>query len=57
MVSFDAKGTLRSFTTQCGRTGVPEHFTAILVEHHSAGVSDTQKWGIVDGVGLPVGNT
>ena len=69
MVSLDADRTLRSFTTQCERTGVPEHFTATLVGHHparfankvtyglySASISDAQRQGIVGRVGLPVGN-
>jgi integrase len=55
--------TRRWFITQCERTGVPEHFTASLVGHHSArsankltyglysaGISDAQKREIVDGV-------
>ena len=49
------------------RTGVPEHFTATLVGHHSArsqnkltyglyfaGISDAQKREIMDGIKLPV---
>ena len=53
--------------TQCERTGVPEHYTATLVGHHSArssnkltyalysgGISDAQKLEIVDGIRLPV---
>jgi integrase len=60
--------TRKWFITQCERTGVPEHFTATLVGHHSArsankltyglysaGISDAQKRGIVEGVRLPVG--
>jgi integrase len=60
--------TRKWFITQCERTGVPEHFTASLVGHHSArsankltyglysaGISDAQKREIVDGVRLPVG--
>jgi len=60
--------TRKWFITQCERTGVPEHFTATLVGHHSArsgnkltyglysaGISDTQKREIVEGVRLPVG--
>ncbi|SFO41404.1 Phage integrase family protein [Roseovarius lutimaris] len=59
--------TRKWFITQCERTGVPEHFTASLVGHqsarsenrltygiYSAGISDTQKREIVDGVRLPV---
>ncbi|WP_354689787.1 DUF6538 domain-containing protein [Lentibacter algarum] len=58
--------TRKWFITQCERTGVPEHFTASLVGHHSArsankltyglysaGISDAQKREIVDGVRLP----
>lgn len=58
--------TRKWFITQCERTGVPEHFTASLVGHHSArstnkltyglysaGISDEQKRRIVDGVRLP----
>jgi hypothetical protein len=58
--------TRKWFITQCERTGVPEHFTASLVGHHSArsankltyglysaGISDAQKQEIVDGVRLP----
>ena len=58
--------TRKWFITQCERTGVPEHYTATLVGHHSArsankltyalysgGISDTQKRGIVDGIRLP----
>ena len=58
--------TRKWFITQCERTGVPEHFTASLVGHHSArsankltyglysaGISDDQKREIVDGVRLP----
>ena len=54
------------FITQCERTGVPEHYTASLVGHHtarsankltyalySAGISDAQKRGIIDGIRLP----
>jgi integrase len=60
--------TRKWFITQCERTGVPEHFTASLVGHHSArsankltyglysaGISDEQKREIVEGVRLPVG--
>ena len=60
--------TRKWFITQCERTGVPEHFTATLVGHHSArsankltyglysaGISDAQKREIVDGVSLPGG--
>jgi hypothetical protein len=56
----------RWFITQCERTGVPEHFTATLVGHHSArsankltyglysaGISDAQKREIVEGVRVP----
>ena len=59
--------TRKWFITQCERTGVPEHYTATLVGHHSArsankltyglysaGISDAQKREIVDGVRLPV---
>ena len=58
--------TRKWFITQCERTGVPEHYTATLVGHHSArssnkltyalysgGISDTQKREIVDGIQLP----
>ena len=58
--------TRKWFITQCERTGVPEHFTATLVGHHSArsankltyglysaGISDEQKWEIVEGVRVP----
>ena len=58
--------TRKWFITQCERTGVPEHFTASLVGHHSArsankltyglysaGISDAQKREIVEGVRLP----
>jgi integrase len=58
--------TRKWFITQCERTGVPEHYTATLVGHHSArssnkltyalysgGISDTQKREIVDGIRLP----
>jgi integrase len=58
--------TRKWFITQCERAGVPEHFTASLVGHHSArsankltyglysaGISDAQKREIVDGVRLP----
>ena len=54
------------FITQCERTGVPEHFTATLVGHHSArsankltyglysaGISDAQKREILEGVRIP----
>ena len=54
------------FITQCERTGVPEHFTATLVGHHSArsankltyglysaGISDAQKREIVEGMRVP----
>ena len=54
------------FITQCERTGVPEHFTASLVGHHSARsankltyglysaeISDAQKREIVEGVRVP----
>jgi len=60
--------TRKWFITQCERTGTPEHFTASLVGHHSArsankltyglysaGISDAQKWEIVEGIRLPVG--
>ena len=59
--------TRKWFITQCERTGVPEHYTATLVGHHSArsankltyglysaGISDAQKREIVDGIRLPV---
>ena len=59
--------TRKWFITQCERTGVPEHFTATLVGHHSArsqnkltyglysaGISDAQKREIVDGVKEPL---
>jgi len=55
--------TRKWFITQCERTGVPEHFTATLVGHHSArsankltyglysaGISDAQKREIMEGV-------
>ncbi|PZX20834.1 phage integrase family protein [Planktotalea frisia] len=58
--------TRKWFTTQCERTGVPEHFTASLVGHHSArsankltyglysaGISDAQKREIIEGIRLP----
>jgi integrase len=58
--------TRKWFITQCERTGVPEHYTASLVGHHtarssnkltyalySAGISDAQKRGIIDGIRLP----
>ncbi|MDA0319040.1 MAG: tyrosine-type recombinase/integrase [Proteobacteria bacterium] len=58
--------TRKWFITQCERTGVPEHYTASLVGHHSArssnkmtyvlysaGISDVQKREIVDGIRLP----
>ena len=57
--------TRKWFITQCERTGVPEHYTATLVGHHSArsankltyalysgGISDAQKREIVDGIRL-----
>jgi len=58
--------TRKWFITQCERTGVPEHYTATLVGHHSArsankltyalysgGIRDAQKREIVDGISLP----
>jgi integrase len=58
--------TRKWFITQCERTGVPEHFTASLVGHqsarsankltyglYSAGISDTQKREIVEGIKVP----
>jgi integrase len=58
--------TRKWYITQCERTGVPEHYTATLVGHHSArsankltyalysgGISDAQKRAIVDGIRLP----
>ena len=58
--------TRKWFITQCERTGIPEHYTATLVGHHSArsankltyalysgGISDAQKRKIVDGIRLP----
>jgi len=58
--------TRKWFITQCERTGVPEHYTATLVGHHtarsankltyalySAGISDAQKRNIIDGIRLP----
>ena len=58
--------TRKWFITQCERTGVPEHFTASLVEHqsarsankltyglYSAGISDAQKRDIVEGDRVP----
>ena len=60
------QSTRKWFITQCERTGVPEHYTATLVGHHSArsankltyalysgGISDAQKREIVDGIRLP----
>jgi hypothetical protein len=59
-------GTRKWFITQCERTGVPEHFTASLVGHHSArsqnkltyglysaGITDAQKREIINQVRLP----
>jgi integrase len=61
--------TRKWFITQCERTGVPEHYTATLVGHHSArsankltyglysaGISDAQKREIIDQVRLPEGS-
>jgi integrase len=58
--------TRKWFITQCEHTGVPEHYTASLVGHHtarsankltyalySAGISDAQKRDIIDGIRLP----
>ena len=58
--------TRKWFITQCERTGVPEHYTATLVGHHtarsankltyalySAGISDAQKRDIINGIRLP----
>ncbi|MCR9109687.1 MAG: integrase [Rhodobacteraceae bacterium] len=58
--------TRKWFITQCERTGVPEHYTASLVGHHSArsqnrltyglysaGISDAQKREIIDVIRLP----
>ena len=58
--------TRKWFITQCERTGVPEHYTATLVGHHTArsankltyalysgGISDAQKREIVNGIRLP----
>ena len=58
--------TRKWFITECERTGVPEHFTATLVGHHSArsankltyglysaGISDPQKRDIIKQVRLP----
>jgi integrase len=58
--------TRKWFITQRERTGVPVHFAATLVGHHSArsankqtyalyseGISDAQKRQIVDGIRLP----
>jgi integrase len=58
--------TRKWFITQCERTGVPEHFTATLVGHHSArsankltyglysaGISDAQKREILASIRLP----
>ena len=58
--------TRKWFITQCERAGVPEHFTASLVGHHSArsqnkltyglysaGITDAQKREIVDGMRVP----
>ncbi|MDA0317861.1 MAG: tyrosine-type recombinase/integrase [Proteobacteria bacterium] len=60
--------TRKWFITQCERTGVPEHYTASLVGHHtarsankltyalySAGISDAQKRSIIDGIRVPEG--
>jgi len=60
--------TRKWFITECERTGVPEHYTATLVGHHSArsankltyglysaGISDAQKREIVEGVRAPEG--
>ncbi|WP_223296108.1 hypothetical protein [Thalassobium sp. R2A62] len=57
--------TRKWFITQCERTGVPEHYTATPVGHHSArsanqltyglysaGISDEQKREIVEGIRL-----
>ena len=62
--------TRKWFITQCEQTGVPEHFTASLVGHHSArsankltyglysaGISDAQKRKIIDQLRLPEGAT
>jgi len=62
--------TRKWFITQCERTGVPEHYTATLVGHHTArsankltyalysgGISDAQKREIVDGIRLPVSSS
>ena len=62
--------TCKWLITQCEHTGVPEHYTATLVGHHSdrsankltyglysARISDEQKRGIVEGVRLPEGVT
>jgi integrase len=62
--------TRKWFITQCERTGVPEHYTATLVGHHtarsankltyalySAGISDAQKRDIIDGIRLPVSDS
>ena len=62
--------TRKWFITQCERTGVPEHYTATLVGHHSArsankltyalysgGISDAQKREIMDGIRLPVSSS
>ena len=58
--------TRKWFITQCERTGVPEHYTATLVGHHTArssnkltyalysgGISDAQKREILDSIRLP----
>ena len=58
--------TRKWFITLCERTGVPEHYTATLVGHHTArstnkltyalysgGISDAQKREIVDDISLP----
>ena len=60
--------TRKWFITQCEWAGVPEHYTATLVGHHSArssnkltyalysgGISNAQKREIVDGIILPHG--
>ena len=38
--------TRKWFITQCERTGVPEHFTATLVGHHSARSANKLTYGL-----------
>ena len=61
-----ASNLMRVLISLTAATGVPEHFTATLVGHHSArsankltyglysaGISDAQKREIVEGVRVP----